>query len=214
MRVRFADIVSVLALIFVGFYTFAHFDELPARVATHFDIHGKANGWMSRDLAAWFMPIFALVLWLFVRFVGGLIPRVGDKPRADDSSIAAVSMLTTLLMAALHVLIIRLALGHSTSINDSIWLLLGIFFIGVGLILPRVRRNGMMGFRTPWSLGSDENWARTQRFGGAMMVVSGLICAVCGTALGAVGAGISIFALLVGSILPILYSHRLAKSES
>ena len=123
-------------------------------------------------------------------------------------------MMTTLLMSALHVIVLRLALGHSTSINDSIWLLLGAFFVGLGLVLPRLRRNRWAGIRTPWTLASEENWARTQRFAGGTMVVSGLISAVCGTALGTIGAAISIAAILAGSLLPILYSRRLARESS
>ena len=211
MRVRVTDIVSVLAMIFVAFFTVSHFPDLPARVAVHFDLYGHPNGWMSRDMAAWSMPVFSLVIFLIVRFVSGLVPRA-SKPRANDSSVAAVSMLTVLFVSALHIVVLRLALGHSTSINDSLWLLLGGLFVSLGLVLPRLRRNGFAGFRTPWSMTSDENWARTQRFGGAMMVVTGLVAAFCGTVLGAVGAIISIAAILIGSFLPILYSLRLARN--
>lgn len=213
MRIRLTDVVSVLAMVFAAFFTIAHFPDLPERVAVHFDIHGKPNGWMTREWAAWFMPAFSLGMWLLVRFVGGLVPRANGASRANDSSLAMIAMMSTLLMSALHVIVLRLALGHSTSINDSIWLLLGAFFVGLGLVLPRLRRNRFAGIRTPWTLASEENWARTQRFAGATMVVSGLVAALCGTALGTVGAGIAIASILIASILPILYSRRLAREE-
>ena len=41
---------------------------------------------------------------------------------------------------------------------------LGALFVMLGLVMPRVRRNPWVGVRTPWTLASDENWARTHRF--------------------------------------------------
>ena len=40
--------------------------QLPERVATHFDIHGQANGWMSRDGILWSMTCFGLGLPLLI----------------------------------------------------------------------------------------------------------------------------------------------------
>ena len=41
-------------------------DELPARMATHFDANGQPNGWMSREAALYFaLGLTAFMLVIF-----------------------------------------------------------------------------------------------------------------------------------------------------
>lgn len=43
-----------LFLPLIAFRYWQVWDRLPARMATHFDINGHANGWMTRDMSLWF----------------------------------------------------------------------------------------------------------------------------------------------------------------
>jgi len=72
-----------LAVCYALFFTYVlnSQGELPARVASHFDIQGRPNGWMSRDVCIYFtlglgifMPAFivgmmALTRWIPVNLV-------------------------------------------------------------------------------------------------------------------------------------------------
>jgi uncharacterized membrane protein len=85
---------------------------------------------------------------------------------------------------------------------------LGAFFVLLGLILPRVRKNPWIGIRTPWTLASDENWARTHRFAGYTMVLGGgaaIVAAIAGAPV------LSLVFILAGAIVPVFYSWRLAR---
>jgi hypothetical protein len=87
--------------------------------------------------------------------------------------------------------------------------LYGAFFMLLGLVLPRVRRNPWIGVRTPWTLASDENWAKTHRFAGYTMTLGG------GAAVVASMAGVPALALafiLAGALAPAFYSWRIARS--
>ena len=55
-----------------------------------------------------------------------------------------------------------------------ITLLVGGLFVVVGNYLGKVRRNFFVGIRTPWTLASDEVWARTHRVGGWLFVLAGI----------------------------------------
>ncbi len=52
---------------------------------------------------------------------------------------------------------------------------LGVLFIVLGNIMPKVRRNAVFGLRTKWSMENDSVWQKSQRFGGFSAVVCGLI---------------------------------------
>ena len=63
---RLAIPVTVLILAYALFfgYTAATYAQLPAKVASHFDIHGNPNGWMSRaEDAEILTAVFARKPW-------------------------------------------------------------------------------------------------------------------------------------------------------
>jgi hypothetical protein len=69
----------VLSLLYVGFAAYLAFStgQLPDRVATHFNLHGQPNGWMSRSAHLRFILILGLALPLFmagVCFVARFLP--------------------------------------------------------------------------------------------------------------------------------------------
>jgi hypothetical protein len=55
-----------LALPLIALRYWQAWDQLPLHMATHFDINGRANGWMSRDVSLWFaLGITAFLLVVF-----------------------------------------------------------------------------------------------------------------------------------------------------
>lgn len=210
MNIRRWDVLSLASIGGAAAASAALYSALPERVATHFDIHGNANGWMSRPWAATFMPAFALVLWAIIRLAPRVLPRADEK-RLTPDIVALVAGLTAIFLAALHVVILRFAVAPGTDVTKAVFVLVGPFFIGLGLILPRVKRNPIIGVRTAWTLRSDENWARTQRVGGYAMVVAGLVSVLAGGLGGAAGAIVAILGLILAGIVPVVYSLVLAR---
>ena len=57
-------------------------DQLPIRMATHFDAHGRANGWMSREVSLYFalgitaflLVIFTVIAYVAQRLKGPAVP--------------------------------------------------------------------------------------------------------------------------------------------
>ncbi len=212
MGMQRMDMVSVGVIGLTSALTAAVYDRLPERMATHFDLQGNANGWMPRAMGAWFAPAFALGLWAFVRFVPRILPKT-DKKRLGDTSAPLVAGLTVLLMAAIHVLILYVAIVRGASLARAIWVVLGAFYIALGLVIPRIKRNPVMGIRTPWTLMSDENWARTQRVGGYSMVLGGVVAVVFGALGGTAGGVVALAAIFVSALLPAAYSLLLARRQ-
>jgi uncharacterized membrane protein len=212
MGMRRMDMVSIGVIGLTSALTAAVYDRLPALMATHFDLEGNANGWMPRAMGAWFAPVFALGLWAFIRFVPRILPKT-ERKRLGDASAPLVAALTVLFMAALHVLILYVAIVPGASLARAIWVVLGAFYIALGLVIPRIKRNPVMGVRTPWTLTSDENWARTQRVGGYSMVLGGIVAAVFGVLGGTAGGVVALVAIFVSALVPAGYSLLLARRQ-
>lgn len=117
-------------------------------------------------------------------------------------------------MAAVHGLVLYVALVPGTNLTRPTCALLGLLWLGLGLILPRVRRNAFLGVRTAWTLTSDENWARPHRVGGYAMSLGGL-AGLLAVALvpGARGATLAL-ATFVGSVLVPVVLPRSARAST
>lgn len=204
MAIRNADVVALGSMVGAVAATMAVYARLPDRVATHFDLYGVANGWMSRPVAAWLVPGIALGTWLLVRFGARALP-VGAG-RIDAGTAALLAAATTVFQAGVHVLVLRHALVGGTTVVRGTWLGLGALWIVLGLVLPRIRRNAFAGVRTPWTLASDENWARTHRVAGYSMTLAGAVALLAGLHGGAAAGSLALTAVIGGALVPVAYS--------
>ncbi len=55
---------------------------------------------------------------------------------------------------------------------------IGILFVILGNIMPKMRRNALFGLRTTWSMANDRVWQKSQRFCGIASVISGFLLIV------------------------------------
>ena len=70
-----ALIVLICLNVFAGVFIFYTAQYLPERVATHFGMDGRADGWMSRSGYVAFMLLFTIGMSAFVTFIVGTLPR-------------------------------------------------------------------------------------------------------------------------------------------
>ncbi len=171
------DVLSFAMLAGSAALTVALWDRLPDPFPIHFDAHGVANGWAPRAWGALSVPVIGALTFALVRFV---TPRFGSA-RASVGALALVAASLAVFFALVQVAILG-AITHAFALARSLPLLVGGLWLTLGLIFPKIRRNPFVGFRTAWSMASDENWARTHRavspfmvFGGATAVVAALV---------------------------------------
>jgi uncharacterized membrane protein len=201
------DAVGLALLALAAAATIAVYPRLPSPMPTHFDAHGDANGWMPKPVGAFLPLAIAAALWALLRFGGALLPRPW-RERQEKSPMGAVALLTLALFAALQLAVLRASLAPEQRIGSVPWVLLGLSFMALGQVLPRVRRNPWVGVRTTWTLTSDENWARTHRFASYAMTVGGFVAMAAGLA-GA--AALAIAAIVASVAAPAVYSWVLAR---
>jgi uncharacterized membrane protein len=205
-RLGRTDAVSLALIGGTVAITLAAYGRLPAEIPVHFDIQGAPNGWMPRYLGAWVLPLSSLATWLLLRCGARTLPSEWRR-RMLDSPTGIVSALVVGLLSALQWAILYTALESRRSIGSALPLLLGGFWVALGLVLPRIRRNPWIGVRTPWTLSSDENWAKTHRFAGLTFCIGGalaLFFAISGP------ARLGIIAIVASAAVAAVYSFVLA----
>jgi len=86
-------------------------DELPERMAVHFDIKWQPNGWMARETAFWFMlglTAFLLVVFTVVAYA----MQTATGGRAGGWGFVVVSYATMILIYAVNSYVVQYNITH------------------------------------------------------------------------------------------------------
>jgi uncharacterized membrane protein len=201
---RKLDVISVVVIAGTLAITAALYARLPARIPIHFDIHGRADGFAAREIGAWLLPLFAVVTAIVIRFAPRLMRR-DWRQRMEGSPTAAVVLIITVMMCALHLVVLRLAIAPETDAAPLLAVVLGVTWFALGQLMPRTRRNPLIGVRTRWTMASDENWARTHRVAGLAFTVGGLVAII---AAAIPSMAVAVIAILASGAVPIVWTMR------
>lgn len=159
-----------------GAYIFSAtvYSRLPDRVATHWNIHGQVDGWMSRPWSTLLLPTIALAVWALLVWLPSIDPKHENYAKFRDTYDLVVAVVIG-FMVSIHVLILGVSIGWPIPINRVVPLGVGLLFVVIGNALPRARPNWFFGIRTPWTLSNDRVWERTHRVGGYVMIAAGIV---------------------------------------
>ena len=209
MKRSWLGVLFVLATLIFGALVF---NELPARVPTHFDASGQPDGWSSRWFAVFGLPLLALGVLLLFHLFPKIAPRRENMDRFEDTY-WLVATIAVGFMCALHVLVLGRALGWPIDITSATLLGVGLMFLIIGSVLPRMRSNWFMGIRTPWTMESETVWAGTHRLAGKTFMIGGAVTVVAALLPERLRPWIAMAALLVAGFIPVIYSYVLWRRE-
>lgn len=151
----------------------AMYDTLPEMVPTHFDINGIPDGWSSKPVAVFGLPVFMAALNLLCHWGMSKVGNDGKKV-APDILVNMVGWIVGVISVIVVPMSLFMAVGVDVPIAVVMNLLLAAVFLVVGNYLPKCKMNGYIGIKIPWTYSSDENWRRTHRLGGFVWVAAGL----------------------------------------
>ena len=195
--------VLILVPIVIGLLLW---NDLPARMTTHWGGDGVADGTMSKAAAIFILPCVLLALHVFLLFISGFDKRFKDQSKK-------IVGLTFWVMPVLSILVncimYAIALEIEFNVGLVVSLVLGLMFIVIGNYLPKTKRNCVYGIKLTWTVANDENWSKTHRLGGILWVACGLI--VIPTALLPIEFALTaiLCATAVAVLVPTVYSYTI-----
>ncbi|MFH0892166.1 MAG: SdpI family protein [Candidatus Falkowbacteria bacterium] len=171
VKTEIIPVLGVAAAVISSFYFYAHF---PERVPMHWNAAGEIDGWGSRWVGAFLIPI--VILGMYLLFLG--IPYLDPKKDRYEQFRKVYHVFKGFIvtfMAIIYFLTSFSALGGD--INIGLWVpgMVGVLFILLGNYMGKIKPNWFMGIRTPWTLSSEEVWNKTHRFGGKIFMLAGLV---------------------------------------
>lgn len=193
-----ASIVTVLPIL-AGVLVW---DRLPDLMATHFGLDNQANGFSSKPVAVFGIPLFCLaLLWAAALFTSGDPRRKNVSRKVTALTFWVVPAVSLVCAAAIY----PYNLGIHVDISFIMGIFLGAMFAAIGNYLPKTRQNYTIGIKVPWTLDNEKNWNMTHRFGGYLWMAGGILMIIL-TLAGLMKPGVMIAILLIISLVPCIYS--------
>ncbi len=183
--------------------------QLPNQIPIHFNLVGQANNFQSKPLAVFGLPLFLLLVHLFVIFVSARDPK---NQTMNEKMGKVIYWLTPIVSLSVFYLIYSKALGSTTNPFIFVSALLGLIFVMMGNYMPKLKVNQTVGIRLPWTLQSEDNWHKTHRLAGKLWVFGGLILLLEAGLQFAVPYVMGIVILTI-VFIPVVYSYQLSREN-
>ncbi len=163
---------SLMVLAGAGILTLWAYPRLGDRLPIHFNLHGTPDRWVSPSsgIGVWLgllVLLYALMTWL---------PRLDpfwEKIRDRYDVLLLMRDLLMVVMVLFYAASLYAGI-HGTLPPSLLAVLIGMLFLFVGNLLPRLPRNFFFGIRTPWTLASDRVWRKSHRMGGILFLAVGV----------------------------------------
>ena len=219
-------LVSIIPFVITGIAL----NFMPDTVPMHYDANGVIDRWGSKYENLLF-PIIILALTLFWQlFIWGYEKKAAgaktEKERKQALSNAKMLYIVAISMATMYCIMqcfilygayVEANIGASHSVVDVAkisCILLGGMFVVFGSFMPGTKTNGLVGFRTVWSMHNDVTWEKSNRFAGVAMIIVGGLTIITAIFLEAMLAtGLMLVYLFISVTLATIYSYRVYKEQ-
>lgn len=198
--------------IFVSIFTsFLFYNELPVKMASHWNAQGIVDGYSSRVFNVLFFPLLEIFLFLLLTYVPKLDPKKKNI-KLFESNYALFISIMMIFMYIVQLQVFLWNIDIKVPIETSMPILMGILFIFVAHLIQSAKQNYTIGIRTPWTLASEKVWNKTHALGAKLFRVGGILTIL--SSLIPKYSFIALFAfILAPSIYLFIYSYLEFKKE-
>lgn len=174
---------------------------LPEQVPMHWNAAGEVDGWGSRAMVVFGLPLFILAIHWICVLCTFIDPKAWD---IHGKILHLVLWICPFISLLCNTFVYAAVLGYDLSIEIIMPLAFGLLFVVIGNLLPKCKSNYTVGIKLPWTLNNEENWNTTHRFAGKLWVTGGAVI----MATSVFGNFIVFLAItLVMAIAPVIYSY-------
>lgn len=191
--------IIILLPIIIGL---VFWEQLPAEMATHWGTDNEPNGWNSKAFTVFGIPGIMAALHIFCLVVTYADPK---KSNIGEKAMGIVYWILPAVSLAVMSATYAYALGMDVNIGMICCLLMGIIFIALGNYLPKAKQNFTFGYKIPWTLSSEDNWNKTHRLAGWLMVICGFLFIINAFIL----SEWVLMACFIAAVVPMVYSYIL-----
>lgn len=198
--------ILCLGIILVSFIIALYlYPKMPDRMASHWNALGDVDGYMSKFWGLLLMPLLSIGLFLLFIF----LPKIDPLKQNIEKFRKYYNGFILILIIFLFYLYLLTVFWNLNFRFDMIQMLLpaiGILFYYTGILTENARRNWFIGVRTPWTLSNDKVWDKTNKLGGKLFKIAGII-ALLGVLSKRYALLFVFLPVIIAAVYPIIYSY-------
>jgi len=190
-------LVIILTSFIVGIYSYPKMTET---IASHWDIQGEVNGYISKVWGLFLMPLLSLGLFLLFITIPKIDPlkqNIAKFRKYFDGFV----ILIILFLFYLQLLTIFWNFGFTFNIIQFLIPAFSILFFYLGILIENSKRNWFIGIRTPWTMSSDKVWDKTHKIGGKLFKIAAIIVLI-----GVLFESYAFYFMLIPIIIVVIYT--------
>lgn len=188
------------------------YNNLPDRVASHWNFVGQVDGWSSNTFHGIFFPL--LIIGLYALLL--ILPMIDPHKENYQKFISSYHILKGLIIAALfsiYLITTVFNLGWQINVGVAISTTIGVLMMLLGYYIRDIKENWFMGIRTPWTLSSPVVWEKTHKFSSWLFMAFGLILIIIPYLTAFLGISLFIIGLVGVTIGSSFYSYLVFAKE-
>lgn len=176
MKITKSKIISIIIAIIPLILVLLIYKNLPNEIPTHWNLNGTVTYGAKYNL------IFLSSLGIILTLVHWISPKIDPKKtnytmfQKHYDYICIVINLFILFMT--FITISESLYPGKIEVSKAVTFLVGILFICIGNVLPKIKDNFFVGIKTPWTISNPIIWNKTHRLGGFIFVICGLLISV------------------------------------
>lgn len=182
------------------------FKQLPAQIAMSWNINNIPE--YSDKSTLWIFAIMQPVIAALLLITPKIDPRKQNYEKFKGSYIAFIIILQLFLLMMTAIVIYEAFFPNTISIAMFVLAAVGVLFMFLGNMLPKIKSNFYMGIRTPWTISDSDVWFKTNRLAGFLMFISGIIIFISAFVLNNIAAFIvTMLCVAISCLIPTVMSY-------
>lgn len=164
-------IFSLVVIFFSYLLSALLYSALPSPISIHWDLNSNPDGTLPKFMGILLLPILMSLIFLFLSYLPKIDPLSKNFSSFGFDYFLFVFVLLCFLLYV-HVLVLLWNLGLSFNFIQALAPAFSLLFLLLGFFISKTKRNFFIGIRTPWTLSSDDIWAKTHSFASGLFILS------------------------------------------
>ena len=212
--------ILYFALMFIPlFITVIALPFLPGKIPAHYIFAGEIARCGSKFEALLF-PLCTIGMGFFMLWMAKISAKQEKGGKNNEKVVFYTGMGLSVFFTLEHCFFLyksfaaaeSMSYVHEADINQFICVLFGISMVIMGNFMPKLRSNGIIGLRTPWSMKNDITWKKSQLFGGISFMICGAVMIALGIFMEGYAAMCAALGLIIAdTIVCVIYSYKIAQ---
>ncbi|WKZ30468.1 MAG: SdpI family protein [Candidatus Dojkabacteria bacterium] len=164
-------LLLVAAVIIASVVLYPKFPEI---MPSHWNVAGEVDGYMPRLQNVLMLSGLAVGMYFLLLFIPFFDPKRKSYAMFLDSY-RMLRLCLLLVISGVIGVVYAASLGVALNVGDLITAGVSLLLIFLGNMMGKFPQNYFVGIRLPWTLADEENWNKTHRFGGKVIVIAGIV---------------------------------------